>query len=590
MKRPMRYVTSGMRSILFLTVLAHGFFQPASAARLGAQPIAAPQKHVQLPTAEAQNYLHFTPLEGGSLLEFRDGQVSCRAATEAEAQAMQRNPDQELSLIADETFSASSTEQVQKGLKIMLRGTPQLEEFPQAKEAFLRAARIWESVIQNRITVVIDVDFGPTAFGKPFKENQYGLTRFQWNFHETGYPIIRSALIGSAGSPQEAALYNSLPPARLPTDLGAATGMIYHVTAMRALGLFPPVADPVAEQSLGLPPGIAFNSVAGFDFDPSDGIEPNQVDFTAGAMHEIGHALGFFSGVGNKEAFPDVPLTPEIVDLFRFRPGVTFETFASAPRILSSGDEHIFFTGGRELPLSTGRADGLGGDGRQAGHWKDDFLTGRYIGIMDPNFLHGLRYEITANDLDAFELIGYRTNPLSNPQDTELKLDDGEWDIGLTGSGLIVFNRLTPPSYPATLRKVRILIPPFKDQPDPAGKPITLLIYAPGSSNSASQFMLTETTVPSASNELFLEFTIPDGPTINSGDFYVGYRAPSPHQGVGFAVDLTDSTENRSFYSLDNGASFAPLPELFRGEPAKAMMRVLVSIGDTTATTSAPIQ
>ena len=69
-------------------------------------------------------------------LEFRDGQVSCRAATEAEAQAMQRNPDQELSPIADETFSASSTEQVQKGLKIMLRGTPQLEEFPKPRKPF----------------------------------------------------------------------------------------------------------------------------------------------------------------------------------------------------------------------------------------------------------------------------------------------------------------------------------------------------------------------------------------------------------------------------------------------------------------------
>jgi hypothetical protein len=576
MKRHNRYVTSSMRSILFLSVLAHGFLQPASAARLG---------------AARQNHLRFTPLEGGSVLEFRDGQVSCRTATEEEAQAMQRNPDQELSMIGDEVVSASSTEPVQKGLKIILRGTPQLEGFPEAKAAFLRAARNWESAIQNRITVVIDVEFGPTAFGKPFGENQYGVTKFQWNFHENGYPIIRSALIRSAGSPQEAALYNSLPPERLPTDLGAAPGMIYHVTAMRALGLFPPVADPDAElASLGLPPGIAFNSAVGFDFDPSDGIEPNAIDFNAAAMHEMGHALGFFSGVGNKEEFPNIPLTPEVLDLFRFRPGVTLETFASAPRILSSGDEHIFFTGGRELPLSTGRVNGLGGDGRQAGHWKDDLLTGRYIGIMDPIFLPGLRYEITANDLDAFALIGYRTNPLPNSQETELKLEDGESDIGITGSGLIVMNRLTPPSYPATLHKVRMLIPAFKDQPDPASKPITLLIYAPGSSNSETQFVLTETTVPSASNELFLEFTIPDGPTISSGDFYVGYRAPSPHQGVGFAVDLGDWTEIRSFYSLDNGASFSPLPELFQGEPANALIRVVVSVGDPAPTTPGQIQ
>ncbi len=99
---------------------------------------------------------------------------------------------------------------------------------------------------------------------------------------------------------------------------------------------------------------------------------------------------------------------------------------------------------------------------------------------------------------------------------------------------------------------------------------------------------LVETTVPSASNELFLEFTIPDGPTINAGDFYIGYQAPSPHQGVGFAVDLSGTTENRSFYSLNNGASLAPLPELYEGKPANAMIRALMSIGDPTPTPAPP--
>jgi len=594
MSKHIRSATSGMRSALFLTVLGcllvaglvFVVSEPASAARFG-----APQNSVlqiqewsaPAPAAESQEPLHGTPLEGGSALELRDGRLSCRAVTDAEARAMRRDPGPSLHVIREEAFALgapNAPEQAQPGLKIILRGTPQLDGSPEAKAAFLRAARAWESLIQNPITVVIDVDFGPTNFGEPFGEDQYGLTRFQRAFEANAYSIIRSALIRSAGSPQEAALYNALPPAQLPTDLGAATGMIYHVPAMRALGLFPPVADPDAErETLGLPPAIGFNSAISFDFDPSDGIKPKRLNFNASAMHEIGHALGFFSGVGIKELHPDIPLTPDVLDLFRFRPGVTLATFATAPRILSSGGEHIFFDGGPELAFATGRPDYTGGDGEQAGHWKHYYFTGRYIGIMDPGFYAGLSYRMAAHDLAAFERIGYRTNPLPNPREAELKPDDGTLDTRVWGNGVIVVNRLTPPGYPATLRKLRILVPPLSNQPDPAGKPITLLIGAQSnSSGQMPQFTRIETTVPSISPDLFLEFTIPNGPTINAGDFYVGYQAPSPNQGVGFAIDTNGSPANRTFYSENNGSSFASLSEALQGRAANAMIRALVSI------------
>ena len=48
----------------------------------------------------------------------------------------------------------------------------------------------------------------------------------------------------------------------------------------------------------------------------------------------------------------DIPVIPTILDFFRFRPGVTSSSFATAQRILSSGGPSISVgtrRGGREL-------------------------------------------------------------------------------------------------------------------------------------------------------------------------------------------------------------------------------------------------
>ncbi|MEP7340235.1 MAG: NF038122 family metalloprotease [Acidobacteriota bacterium] len=603
MKRHIPYAASGMRSALLWTVLgclliaglASANFQPASAARS-----VVAQKHFQQvrklrpaqPAAKAQADPQFTRFESGTVLEMHDGQLDCREATAAEAQALGRNHSQPLQVLSDEAFAPNAPGQAQTGLKIIMRGTQQLDQFPEAKAAFLRAARVWESLIQNPITVVIDVDYGPTFFGEPF-DGYGGKTRSQTLYHPDIYADIRDALIKSAASPQEAALYNALPPDHLPTDQGPARGMTFTTAELRALGEISPVADPEHEPAnWGLPPRIAFNSALSFDFDQSDGIKLKRADFTATAIHEIGHALGFDSNVGRKELHLDLPPTPALSDIFRFRPGVTSATFGSRPRVLSSGGEQVFFGGGAELPLSTGRSDASGGDGRLASHWKDLFLSQQYLGIMDPLTLRGYRYEPTNHDREAIELFGYRTNPLPNPREAELKLDDGTWESGALADGLIVVNRLTPPSYPATLRKLRIMVPLFDQVPDPAGQPITLWIGTQNNANGqpppGDQFTRIETTVPSAGNQMFLEFTIPNGPTINAGDFYVGYQAPSPNLGMGFAIDENGATQTRSFYSEDNGASFAPITDE-GAPPANTLIRALVAIGPEPTPAPTPV-
>jgi hypothetical protein len=194
----------------------------------------------------------------------------------------------------------------------------------------------------------------------------------------------------------------------VPTDIGSTSFVFAPSALWRALGFLNAVADPTGEQSdLGDPPAVGFNSAFNYDFDPSNGIVANQIDFDSVATHELGHVLGFDSNTGYKELDRSTPVAVTVWDLFRFRPGTTLSSFATAPRILSSGGSQDYFAGDQDLALSTGRPDGTGGDREQSSHWKDDFYTGQYIGIMDPTLADGERDEITANDIAALRSFGY---------------------------------------------------------------------------------------------------------------------------------------------------------------------------------------
>jgi trimeric autotransporter adhesin len=538
---------------------------------------------------DEQEKLTTDPDAGGFILYNDHGETRCRAArTESELQLLKPAAGRALQVIYD---SRSEGLAPQAGMKIILRSTAQLNNFPEAKAAFIRAAQRWESLILNPITVVIDVDFGPQRFGEPYGEGTLGSTSGQALGGNALYSGLRNRLIPGAANAAEAALYNALPPGELPTDLGGTTGVTAPSILLRALGAIAPVADPDGEkENYGDPPSIGFNSAFPFDFDPSNGIAPDKTDFDATAVHEIGHALGFTSSAGMKELAPQAAVRATILDFFRFRPGVTSNTFTTTPRILSSGGSQSLFNGAQTLALSTGRPDHTGGDERQASHWKDDSLTGQYLGIMDPTLPGGRRQEITANDLLAFHLIGYQlnTNP-SQSQTEELKTDDGTLENGALVAGLIVVNRLTPSAYPSTLQKIRIYHAPAQSQPDPSGAQIRLLAFnAANLGNTPPSnvtLLLNQTaTIPNVQNEGFFDYTITNGPTINSGDWYIGFQAPNPVNGVVFWGDTNGQQQQRGFYSTDNGQTYIG-PLVLSGTPpppANMLIRAVVQNGGGT--------
>ncbi|HEX6043240.1 MAG TPA: NF038122 family metalloprotease [Pyrinomonadaceae bacterium] len=377
---------------------------------------------------------------------YRDerGEMSCRAATKAERDAINSRSNAGPTRIIYAGAPRDSDSNAQRsesdttpglnllpsaGLRIVLHGTTQLDQNPEAKNGFIVAANRWEAIISTPITVVIDVDFGSTFFGQPYPSASI--------LGQTGsssllgpYSDLRERLINHASGSAESDLYNALPATELPVERFDVTSTVTSARATsanaRALGIVPDITNPDALALGQGDAGIGFNSAFQFDFNPDDGITTTAVDFDAVATHEIGHALGFTSNAGGSNTS-----FVSIWDVFRFKPArATLATFGTTPRMMGLGGDQVFF-GNQvttfatlELALSTGGpAPGpTDGDGRQSSHWRDDSLVSnrQYIGVMDPTLARGLRRTISENDILVLDLIGYSIGlpaPVRPPND-----------------------------------------------------------------------------------------------------------------------------------------------------------------------------
>jgi len=352
----------------------------------------------------------FRGIGGVSALYQFDGAMFARNATSEEAALVS-----EVENAGDMTVLSSVEPSAQGGLKILLRSTPQLDANQRAKQAFIKAAQTWESVVSTPMTVIIDIDYGPNCFGSPASPDLAGVTNAQILYGEGHYLEFLEHLLDHASTPEELELYYRMPQPALPTDLGDTSNVQVPSAVFRAVGLIDRHAtDDYNPPLYGPRPSIWINSTSPYDFDYTDGIDDGMFDFDAVVSREMGRVLGFYSTVGLVEEHPDCPVAASSMDMFRVPPSANLESFSTVQRILTAGGNHFFFMGvTEELPLSTGALD-MGGDGNGPDHWKDDALLGQRIGIMDPTIPVSKRQTVTRHDVQALDLLGYGIFPTGN--------------------------------------------------------------------------------------------------------------------------------------------------------------------------------
>lgn len=156
----------------------------------------------------------------------------------------------------------------------------------------------------------------------------------------------------------------------------------------------------------------------------------------------------------------------------------------------------------------------------------------------------------------------------------ELKADDGSAEQGASGPGLYLLNRLTPTSFPATLRKIRIYYNPSSGAPNPTGTQLRLLAFTgpagqpPNRPSFSFDQMMTFPTVPP--NGDFVDFEIANGPNINAGqDLFVGLQTPSTPLAV--FGDANGPQQNRSYISPD-GQNFSNVVFIDQQEPSQKFL------------------
>ena len=287
------------------------------------------------------------------------------------------------------------------------------------ENGFAAAAARWSVLFTDNMIVRLTIDSASLGAGII---GSTGTTSNTYN-----YTAVRSALINDKTSADDTTATSSLqtgPGVKLllnrtannPNGAGSATPYVdnngdANNTKIRITNANAKALGLLSGNQSGADAAITFSSNFAFDFDPSNGINGSQIDFVGVATHEIGHALGFISGVDildtnstSPNFYADNQFTyVSTLDLYRY----SSTSVANGAIDWTADTRSKFFSiDGGTTSLATFSTGVTWGDGRQDSHWKDNLG----IGIMDPTAGWGELMSISARDIQAFDVIGYNVN------------------------------------------------------------------------------------------------------------------------------------------------------------------------------------
>lgn len=289
----------------------------------------------------------------------------------------------------------------------------------QQLSALQAAGNYWSSKLSDPVTIYMGVSFDSLGGGVLGQASSllyvksYAEVRSLLSADKTSADDITAVASLQAGSSLSFWSTQGDGSSRFDSDGSANNaGLLLSAANLKALGVAVSTTADAPDAHL------SFSKDFAFSYSRVGGTPAGQYDFITVAQHEIGHALGFLSGVdridycldhaagcalsGAADQFEESEWFTTL-DLFRY----------SAPGALDlrvGGSPYFSIDGGASAieSFSTGDAHG---NGYQASHFGTAHLT-----LMRPTISSGGFYDATPADLQAFDAIGWNVaTPVPEP-------------------------------------------------------------------------------------------------------------------------------------------------------------------------------